>query len=163
MTSVEEAVTGTQLRTFMRSWATGVAVVTSSQVGTPVGCTVNAFTSISLSSPLLLISLAETSRTLTAITACEAFGVNLLSARQRRLAERFATGLGDRFAGVPYRMVCGVPVLTGAMAVAACEVVQTTSLADHVLLFGRPLWLGPVTTTDPVVFFGGRYRALSSG
>jgi flavin reductase (DIM6/NTAB) family NADH-FMN oxidoreductase RutF len=162
VTAIEETVvTGAELREFMRSWATGVAVVTSALAASPIGCTVNAFTSVSLDPPLLMISLAETSRTLAVITARQAFGVNLLAAHQDRLAARFAGAPGDRFAGVGYRMECGVPVLTGVLAAVVCAVVHTIPIGDHVLLFGRPLWRGAATGADPAVFFGGRYRSCS--
>lgn len=161
MTAVGEAVSGVALRDFMRGWATGVAVVTSRLVDAPVGCTVNAFTSVSLRPPLVMVSLAETSRTLTAITASHAFGVNVLAADQGGLATHFATAPGDRFTGVPHEVVGGVPVLAGSLAVLVCTVAETVTLADHVLVFGRPSRLTPPGTGDPAVFFGGRYRSLS--
>lgn len=162
MTAIGEVVSGVVLRDFMRGWATGVAVVTSCLVDAPVGCTVNAFTSVSLDPPLVMVSLAETSRTLTAITASQTFGVNVLSGSQPHLASHFASAPGDRFTGVSHKVVNGVPVLAGALAVMVCTVAETINLADHVLVFGRPRWVTPPATADPAVFFGGRYRSLSA-
>ncbi|WFE58739.1 flavin reductase family protein [Micromonospora sp. WMMD712] len=153
---------GPELREFMRNWATGVAVVTSRAAGHPVGCTVNAFTSVSLRPPLLLVSLARTSRTLAAITAEGGFAVNLLGRRQRALADRFATGVvEDRFAGVAYRALDGMPLLDGAMAAAVCAVTQLIAAADHVLVLGAPYWCEATGDADPAVFLGGRYRTVS--
>ncbi|MDI5942582.1 MULTISPECIES: flavin reductase family protein [Micromonospora] len=153
---------GPELREFMRSWATGVAVVTSRAAGHPVGCTVNAFTSVSLHPPLLLVSLARTSRTLAAITAEGGFAVNLLGRRQRALADRFATGaVEDRFAGVAHRALDGMPLLDGAMAAAVCAVTQLIAVADHVLVLGSPYWCEATDDADPAVFLGGRYRTVS--
>ncbi|MFI0792098.1 flavin reductase family protein [Micromonospora rubida] len=152
---------GPELREFMRNWATGVAVVTSRLAGRPVGCTVNAFTSVSLRPPLLLVSLARTSRTLAAITAEGGFAVNLLDRRQRDLADRFATATGDRFAGVAHRTVDGLPLLDGAMAVAVCTVTQLIGVADHMLVLGSPYRCQAGDDTDPAVFFGGHYRTVS--
>jgi 3-hydroxy-9,10-secoandrosta-1,3,5(10)-triene-9,17-dione monooxygenase reductase component len=153
-------ITSRAFRTFMRTWATGVAVVTSSLGQQPVGCTVNAFTSVSLHPPLVLIALAEQSRTLAAITARGVFAVNLLTWQQRHLAQQFAAGTGNRFAGVPYRLEHGVPVIEGAMAVAACDVERVVVVADHVLVLGRPRWFDYADNTDPVIFFGGWYRTF---
>lgn len=152
--------TGPAFRGLMRSWATGIAVVTSSLGPEPVGCTVNAFTSVSLSPPLLLISLSGRSRTLAAIRAQDAFGVNVLGYRQRRLTERFATVAQDRFAGVPYRREFDIPVIEGAMASTVCAVERIIVAADHVLVLGRPRWCGHEDAGEPLVYFDGGHRTL---
>ncbi|MGC4891645.1 flavin reductase family protein [Micromonospora sp. DT227] len=154
-------VSGPLLREFMRNWATGVAVVTSRADGRPVGCTVNAFTSVSLSPPLLLVSLGRASRTLAALTAEGGFAVNLLSRRQCHLADQFAGRVPDRFAGVPYRDRDGLPLLDGALAVAVCTVSQVIGVADHTLVLGAPYWCESRVGVEPAVFFGGGYRAVS--
>jgi 3-hydroxy-9,10-secoandrosta-1,3,5(10)-triene-9,17-dione monooxygenase reductase component len=154
VTVVQQALTGVELRDFMRSWTTGVAIVTSMAGPLPTGCT--------LDPPLVLISLSERSRTLAAITEHGSYGINVLGARQQHLAARFASELStDRFAGLDHRLVCGVPLLTDALATAVCTVETTTAAADHVLLVGRPIWSTTTDGVDPAIFFGGRYRALA--
>jgi flavin reductase (DIM6/NTAB) family NADH-FMN oxidoreductase RutF len=152
-----------EFREFMRSWATGVTVVTGLLDEHPAGCTVNAFTSVSLVPPLLLVSLAEHSRTLAAIRQRATFAVNLLSWRQRRLAAQFAAPDRDRFGGVAHRPVHGVPVLDRAMAVTVCELAQLVPVADHVLVIGRPLWCQRSEGAEPVIFLGGRYQRSAAG
>jgi flavin reductase (DIM6/NTAB) family NADH-FMN oxidoreductase RutF len=155
----EPALTGADFRAFMRTWPTGIAVVTSTAGQDPVGCTVNAFTSISLRPPLLMISLALRSGTLAAIRRRESFGVNVLGFAHRRLAARFATG-GDRFAGVPWSTHLGIPVLDAATAAAVCDVRQVVEVADHVLVFGSPCWCAQRGEDDPLVFFDSAHRQL---
>jgi flavin reductase (DIM6/NTAB) family NADH-FMN oxidoreductase RutF len=153
-----------EFRQFMRSWATGVTVVTGLLDGRPAGCTVNAFTSVSLAPPLLLVSLAEHSGTLAAIRARAMFAVNLLSWRQRRLASQFAAPGRDRFGGVDFQLVHGVPVLAEATATTVCELTQLAPVADHLLVIGRPLCCERAQDPDPVIFLGGRYqRSASTG
>jgi len=155
-------VTGPALRRFMRRWATGVAVVTATDEGRPTGCTANSFTSVSLTPPLVLVSLAEQSRTLGSITRHGAFGVSLLGRRQRDLADRFATApTGERFAGVDHTLVDGTPVLTGAMAAMVCQVEHAIPAADHVLVLGRPTWCDCDGSPDPIVHFGSHYQSLA--
>lgn len=154
------SVTGPDLRRFMRRWPGGVAVVTTAHEGRPAGCAVNSFISVSLRPPLVLVSLAERSRTLAAIGECRAFCVNVLARRQHRLAEHFATTPGDRFAGVPYRWEGGVPVLDGTVAAAVCTVERIISAADHALVLGAPRWCAQDESAEPVVFFQGAYYVL---
>lgn len=152
-------VTEQALRHFMRSWPGGVAIVTGALDGRPAGCTVNSFISVSLRPPLVLVSLAHSSRTLATIAATRAFGVNVLTRHQRELAERFATGTGDRFASVHYRWEYGIPVLEGSSA-AVCGVDHIIDVADHALLLGRPEWCFTASGGDPLVFAGQAYWTL---
>lgn len=160
-TVVGETVAGESLRGFMRRWATGVAVVTVHRHGRPAGCTVNAFTSVSLDPPLLLISLAATSHTLAAITEAGVFGVNLVEWSQRHLAAQFAERTEDRFRGTPYQLIAGAPVLDGALAATVCVVAQAIPAADHVLVLGTPRWCDAGEGDTPAVFFGGAYTRLT--
>ncbi|TDV56281.1 flavin reductase (DIM6/NTAB) family NADH-FMN oxidoreductase RutF [Actinophytocola oryzae] len=151
-----------QLRDFMRSWATGVAVVTALLDGKPVGCTVNAFTSVSLDPPLVLVSLTETSQTLTAIRDNHTFGVNILAENQHHLATHFATTPpAHRFAAVPHELTTGIPTLTDALATLTCSVADTIRVADHVLVFGRPRRHTSPAATTPAILYAGGYRALA--
>src|SRR5687768_5147582 len=103
-----------RFRDLMAGWPTGVAVVTGADGTRPLGCTVTALASVSVDPPLLLVSLATTSRTLAAVRRTGRFGVCVLAAAQRHLARAFAAGEPTaRFAGVPFRWTLGVPVLHG--------------------------------------------------
>lgn len=52
-----------EFRLAMRNWATGVSVVTTQYQDVRHGMTVNSFTSISLTPPLVLVSLERKTRT----------------------------------------------------------------------------------------------------
>jgi flavin reductase (DIM6/NTAB) family NADH-FMN oxidoreductase RutF len=149
-----------EFRGFMRRWATGVAIVTSAIGGRPTGCTVNAFTSVSLDPPLLLVSLSRDSNTLATIRAYGVFAVNLLAWRQRELATRFAVAGDDRFRGVEHRWEYGVPVIADVTAATVCAVAREIPVADHVLLLGHPLWCQQISQEDPVLFVDGGYRGI---
>ena len=76
-----------------RRLTAGVSVVTALGDDGPCGMTASSVTSVSLRPPLLLVSLAESSRTLAAIRSRRAFGVHLLrdgalDARGERVHQR---------------------------------------------------------------------------
>jgi len=102
-------------RNALGSFVTGVTVVTTTLGGAPVGTTVSAFAALSLSPPLILVSLARTSETLARIKRAGIFAVNILSDGQSETAARFATTSGaGKFDGVEYSGGRnGAPVLTG--------------------------------------------------
>ncbi|MEU3572097.1 flavin reductase family protein [Kitasatospora sp. NPDC036755] len=137
---------------------TGVAVITASGAEGPVGCTVNAVMSLSLDPPSLLVSFGTGSRTLARVTEAGRFAVNVLSWEDRRLARQFATGTAaQRFAGVPWAPVLGVPVLSGAVVGLVCDVSETIPALDHTLVVGRVRTTTGVDAEPTVLFGHGQY------
>ncbi|MFB8237871.1 flavin reductase family protein [Kitasatospora purpeofusca] len=134
---------------------TAVSVITSAG---PVGCTANAVMSLSLDPPTVLLSLATTSRTLAHIRSEGRFAVNVLAWSDRRLVAQFATGTpAERFAGVPWHGVDGVPVLTEASVAMVCTVRETVQLLDHTLIAGTVTWARADDTPTTVLFAKQQY------
>src|SRR5437667_64798 len=69
-------------RQVMGQFATGVTVVTTCGQGKPAGITVNAFCSVSLDPPLVLVCIDLISHTLPAIRESGSFAVNILTDAQ---------------------------------------------------------------------------------
>jgi flavin reductase (DIM6/NTAB) family NADH-FMN oxidoreductase RutF len=160
MTGKQFGVDGLVHRRLMGMWATGVSLVTTHSAGRPVGCTLNALTSLSLDPPSLLVSLQARSRTLEAVRETGLFAVNVLSASQEWVARRFADsslGPDERFETVAYTEEDGVPVIARCLATFVCEVRETTSLYDHVLVVGRVIDGTVDDDKYPLVFFRGVY------
>lgn len=129
------ALSSADFRQLMAYWCTGVAVVTSAAGGEPIGCTVNAITSVSADPPLLLVGLGAKSRTLAALRDQHRLGINVLPSQHVALVRRFASGdPASRFAGVEYRFVEGVPVLADVVVAVICATVYFLPVADHVLV-----------------------------
>lgn len=155
---------GEELRRFMRHWPTGVTVVTTLDRGVPMGCTVNAMMSVSLSPPLLVVALGQASATLGAIRRTGAFGLNVLAADQRQLCQRFACGSQDeRFRGLRYRMRRRLPVLLDVVTASVCAVRDTVPCGDHVLVFGEPEWFPTEDPDDgsPLIFHRRGFHELA--
>jgi flavin reductase (DIM6/NTAB) family NADH-FMN oxidoreductase RutF len=150
-----------RFRDLMAAWPTGVSVVTSAASGRPIGCTVTALASVSAQPPLLLVSLADTGRTLAAVRRHHRFGVCVLSGAQRHLGRAFAGGdPAQRFARVAYDWVAGVPVLRDAATAVVCAVSELIPVADHVLVVGRPLWQARNPAASPAIWFQRSYWDL---
>lgn len=147
----------------MSCWCTGVAVITSAADGEPVGCTVSAITSVSVDPPLLLVSLADRSRTLAAIRHQRRLGMNLLPAQRVELAWRFSRGdQATRFAGMDYAWTEGVPVLADAVVAAVCVTERLLPVADHMLVVAEPVWWRRTPHRRPLVCYDRSYWSLWS-
>ena len=79
---------------------TGVAVLTTrASDGTPHGLTVNAFCSLSLTPPLILVAIDRACSLLDTFEKAERFAINFLSIDQQDLSVRFSQLPEGRFAG----------------------------------------------------------------
>lgn len=130
----------TLLRDAMSRFATGVTVVTSvSDDGEPRGATANAFSSVSLDPPLILVCLAHTSRTLTALRSHGSFAVNVLGSDHEEVARTFARSGDDVAFDVADHLPgpSGSPLLAGVHAAIDCRVFAVYPGGDHDIVVGE--------------------------
>lgn len=150
-------------RQLLGHFATGVAVVTArGPDGSPIGMTANSLSSVSLAPPLVSICVDRQADTHRALTAGGPFIINLLAAGQEGLSRRFAElQMGNRFAGVGYRMTAGhLPVLDGVLAHIECEYFGAHDLGDHTLFVGRVTG-GATAEGRPLLYYRGGYADLA--
>jgi flavin reductase (DIM6/NTAB) family NADH-FMN oxidoreductase RutF len=143
----------------MRHVSTGVTVVTSLKDGEPRGITVNAFASVSLEPPSLLICINREARSYLFISTSRVFCVNVLAGEQRELAEHFSGKVRDRqFAEIVYSIdVTGAQVLDGAIAHFDCQVAREFLFASHSILIGHVLSCS-ARPGSPLGYFNGGFH-----
>ena len=148
-----------RFRDTLGAFPTGVTVVTAPG---PAGLTTNAFSSLSLDPPLVLVCFDDSSRTLPAVRETRRFAVNVLRAGQEDLAAVFASKRvsEEKFASVSHRTEGGVPVLDDALAWIACDLVDLVPAGDHTIGIGAVTALDADADGDPLVFFRGAYVQL---
>ena len=146
-------------RTALAMFATGVTIVTARDAaGMPVGITANSFNSVSLAPPLVLWSLARLAGSMPTFERGSHYAINILSAEQHALAERFSSKSIDRFAGVAFRVGAGgAPVLEGSAAVFECFNRSQYEEGDHVIFVGQVEHCERREGASPLLFHGGRY------
>src|SRR5450432_1263839 len=111
----------TEFRRAMGCFATGVTIITVAYEGEVHGMTANAFSSVSLDPPLVLVCVDQGARTHAHLHAKKRFGVNVLAEDQRVISEYYARPAQDhsnaeREAGAHFdRTAHGTPVLNGAV------------------------------------------------
>ncbi|MFD1831254.1 flavin reductase family protein [Streptomyces desertarenae] len=130
-----EAAKAALLRRTLRRHAAGVTIVT---VPGPAGFTATSFGSVSLEPALISFCVATASSAAQAVQQADRFAVHLLGAGDSGLADRFARGGIDRFAGTAYlREPDGLPILTAAPAWLTARVVARHPAGDHTLVIGE--------------------------
>ena len=140
-------------------FATGVTVLTT-RVGEQVhGMTANAFMSVSLQPPLVLISIDRRAKMGALLHEGTRFGVSVLEARQTGLSDRFAGRVADDPPEATFEVVHETPLVEGALAHLVARVVRSYWGGDHSLFLGQ-VEFARYGDGRPLLFHGGRYERL---
>jgi flavin reductase (DIM6/NTAB) family NADH-FMN oxidoreductase RutF len=140
-------------------FATGVTVLTA-RVGEQVhGMTANAFMSVSLRPPLVLISIDRRAKMGALMHEGTRFGVSVLEARQTGLSDRFAGRVADDPPEATFELVHETPLVEGALAHLVARVVRSYWGGDHSLFLGQ-VEFARYGEGRPLLFHGGRYERL---
>jgi len=152
----------TTFRAALGRFASGVTVLTvRSAEGADLGMTATAFSSVSLTPPLILVCVDRDASAAPALREGVAFAVHILDESQADLSRRFASSDEDRFAGIASsRGDDGVPRLEGVLARLDCRVHAIHDGGDHIIVVGA---VSGATTADaaPLLYFRGAYGRLT--
>jgi flavin reductase (DIM6/NTAB) family NADH-FMN oxidoreductase RutF len=152
-----------QLREVLRRFATGVTVLAAGH-DIPRGMTANAFTSVSLSPPLVLVCVDKAAAIHQAVLDCRSFAVSVLSGRQEYVARYFADHSRPRgreefdIVGWSHGPTTGAPVIHGALAWLECSLAAAYDGGDHSIFVGSVLAGEHGTARDALLFFGGAFH-----
>jgi flavin reductase (DIM6/NTAB) family NADH-FMN oxidoreductase RutF len=144
-------------------FATGVTVITtqakeqgSEQVH---GMTANAFMSVSLQPPLVVISVDRRARMHALLHEGRRFGISVLADEQWALSDRFAGRAEPGTEEVGFDLVHETPLVRGALAHLVARVVRSYWGGDHSLFLGQVEY-ARYGEGRPLLFHGGRYEHL---
>lgn len=149
------------LRDGLGRFATGVTVVTCAGPDGLHGMTANSFSSVSLEPPLVLWNIAKVSRALRSFLEARHFAINVLSADQQALSEKFAQTDRPGFDDIDYELSAhGVPLLRATLACFECRTREIHDCGDHHIIIGE---VKKFRSTDgrPLLFYAGRYTQVA--
>lgn len=151
----------------MRVLASGVVMVTARRGERLFGLTISACCSISASPPQVLISLANTASCLPAVLETGRFGLSILHAGQKGLAELGAVPGGpkevDAFTetGAPGRQ--RPLAIAGSLAHLDCTVERVFEVSDHTVVVGSVEHAAAARDLDdpgPLLYFNRTFHHL---
>ncbi|MCL6502281.1 MAG: flavin reductase family protein [Pirellulales bacterium] len=147
-------------RRIMGRFATGVTVVTTRWQDELVGLTANAVASLSLDPPLVLVAIDRASQTHAKLVASRCYAVNILSAEQQEISQRFAQRGPKDFTDLNVTTaVTGAPILGGVLGWVDCRVTEILPGGDHDIFIGH-IEAGGWREGSPLLFFAGKYARL---
>ncbi|MFC9556898.1 flavin reductase family protein [Rhodococcus sp. NPDC056960] len=155
------AVNPRELRDVLGHFCSGVTVVTAMVGGEPAGFTCQSFSALSLDPPQVLLCPSKRSTSWPTIRTAETFVINVLSAGQQGLSDRFAISGGPKFDGVQWHPAeRGAPILDGAAAWFEVALDVEHDGGDHLIAVAAMLGFGADPATEPLLFHRSRYRGI---
>lgn len=149
-------------RNALRKFASGVTIVTVAAADELHGMTASSFASVSLTPPLILVCLDKSSRTRTLVAQTGAFAVNVLRSDHEDVSRAFSRPGLKPFATLAHRRGDnGAPLLADAIAVLECSTYRVFEAGDHEVVIGE-VTAAAAPGGDPLVYYEGTYRSLSS-
>lgn len=152
------AVNPKDFRNALGRFATGITIVTTLHQGEVRGITVNAFMSVSLEPPMVLVSIAQEAKAHAALKDSDRYGISVLGEEQAHFSNHFA-GRGARVANIPYTYLDGFPLIEGAVTHLLCRLTDTHDVGDHTLFIGRVERLA-WREGRPLLYYTGQYGQL---
>ena len=147
-----------EFRNSLARFATGVTVVTALQNGKVHGMTANAFVSVSLDPPLVLVSLDNRSHMHRILSEAGRYGISVLAEDQKALSDHFAgRPIGE--ANIRFIDRAGTSLLDGALAHFAVKVLRIHPAGDHTLYVGSVEYF-EYREDKPLLFYAGGYQQL---
>jgi flavin reductase (DIM6/NTAB) family NADH-FMN oxidoreductase RutF len=146
-------------------FATGVSVLTTVAGGHDHAMTANALTSVSMEPMLVLVCVEIDARFHDAVTESGLWGISVLNATQRPVAEWLSTQgrpLHGQLDRIPHhRGTTGVALLDGALATLECRTTDMRPAGDHSIVVGEVLSLrADEHPGSALVYYRSRYGAL---
>jgi len=140
-----------------RQFVTGVTVITTMDGDTPKGLAVNAFASISLTPPTVVVCVQRTSNTHDRLFRADHLAINILSTAQLRVVERFASKSDDKFAGLEWRPgPFGSPLIDLSSARMETEIRERLQTLTHTVFVCRVVHVEAGDHT-PMIYSAGAF------
>ena len=147
----------TALKKAFGSFATGVAVATSHSSG----FTINSFSSLSLSPPLIIFNIYKTETDHIDFLKNKTFAINFLSREQEDISRLFATKDPEKVNKTQhsiskYKNI----ILNDTLGHIELSVFQQIDIADHVLVIGQVQNLETDDNKKPLIYYRSDYKSL---
>jgi len=149
-----------------RQFVTGVTVVTALDGDAPRGLAVNAYASVSLEPPTVMVAVQHTSATHACLFRSDHLAINILSADQLDVVGRFASKSEDKFAGLRWSPgPFGSPLIDRSAAAMEAEIRERLQASTHTVFMCRVVHAetsgrSPMVYSDGKFFDGGNLAPL---
>lgn len=150
------------LRQAFGVFPSGVVAVAAAIDGSPIGLAASSFTSVSLSPPLVSVSIAKTSKTWPDLRRASHLGITVLAEHQGVVCRKLAGPVDDRFSDLAVSVTAeGALLLDEGLAHFGCTIYREVEAGDHVLVLLELHTVGHIAG-QPLVFHRSAFTRLTA-
>ena len=142
----------------LSKFATGITVVATKNNSILYGKTINSFSSLSLSPPLVLFSLDKKSSKLKIFKESKTVSINILSNKQEMISNNFAKKNPD-WSEIEYEVLKnGNPVIKNCISNLDCKIVDKIKKGDHIIFICKVARVLNNNKLKPLIYYNSKYQ-----
>ncbi len=142
----------------LSTFATGITVVATKHNSILYGKTINSFSSLSLSPPLVLFSLDKKSSKLKIFKESKTVSINILSNKQRMICNNFAKK-NHNWKEIDYDVLKkGNPIIKNCVSNLDCKIVDKIKKGDHIIFICKVLQVLNNNKLKPLIYYNSKYQ-----
>jgi len=140
-------------------FATGVTVICTNHDNQIYGVTVNSFSSLSLSPPLVLFSLGKNSSSINSFLKSKYLSVNILSKEQKKVSDHFAVNNHPNYNDDIIFFVGNknTPLINNCIANLECKLIENLKKGDHYIFICELINIKHDDKKKPLLYFNSKY------
>ena len=141
----------------LSAFATGITVVATKYNSILYGKTINSFSSLSLSPPLVLFSLDIKSSKLNIFKKCQTITINILSKKQQLVSNNFAKKKPD-WKDIEYHFLKnGNPIIKNCVSNLDCNIIDKIKKGDHIIFICQVSQVINNDKLKPLIYYNSKY------
>ena len=141
----------------LSTFTTGITVVATNHNSTLYGKTINSFSSLSLSPPLVLFSLDKKSSKLNIFKESKTVSINILSKNQELISNNFAKK-NPSWNEIEYDILKNEnPIIKNCVSNLDCKIIDKIKKGDHIIFICKVLQVLNNTKLKPLVYYNSEY------
>ena len=141
----------------LSKFSTGVTVVATNKSSILYGKTINSFSSLSLSPPLVLFSLDIKSSKLNIFKNSKLISINILSKNQKTISNNFAKN-NPNWNKTEYNILKnGNPIIKNCVSNLDCKIIEKIKKGDHIIFICKVLQVLNNNKLKPLIYFNSKY------
>jgi len=139
-------------------FATGITVISIYSNGTKIGKTVNSFSALSLSPPLILFALDKKASSLNLFKKTNFLSVNILGSKQSDISKIFAKK-DAKWKKVSFTFSKhDTPIINNCLANLECRKIKILKEGDHMIFICKVINASFDDTIKPLLYFNSSYN-----
>ena len=141
----------------LSKFSTGITVVATNKSSILYGKTINSFSSLSLSPPLVLFSLDIKSSKLNIFKNSKLISINILSKNQKTISNNFAKN-NPNWNKTEYNILKnGNPIIKNCVSNLDCKIIEKIKKGDHIIFICKVLQVLNNNKLKPLTYFNSKY------